>query len=68
MATPLFERIGKSIAKAGPTTPAKVDPEATEDDDMDSSPGAQLAEALGLTDVDTAAVDAVLRAAIRKLT
>lgn len=64
----LFEKIGKSIAKAGP--PMDDAPGAPDDaaEESDESPGAQLAEALGIEGADAAAVDAALRAAIRKLT
>jgi hypothetical protein len=65
MRTKLSEMIGKSIAKA---PPGGGDEETAEsEDDTDESPGAMLAEALGISDADSAAIDAALRAAIRKL-
>jgi len=62
----LADSIGDSIAKM---PMGDDEPGATDDteEESDESPGAQLAEALGITDADSAAVDAALRAAIRKL-
>jgi hypothetical protein len=64
----LADKIGDSIAKMPMGDEAEMDggPDDAEEE-SDESPGAQLAEALGLEDVDSAAVDAALRAAIRKL-
>jgi hypothetical protein len=70
MAAPLYEKIGKSIAKAKAPAMSMDDAEGAPDDaaeESDESPGAKLAEALGITDADTAAVDEALAAAIRKL-
>lgn len=66
MAGKLFEKIGQSIAKA---SPAEVEDGPVDDseEENDESPGAQLAEALGISDADPTAIDAALRAAIRKL-
>ena len=62
----LFEKIGASIAKAAPSDDAEGAPDDSEEE-TDESPGAALAEALGIPDADPTAVDAALRAAIRKL-
>ena len=65
----LFEKIGKSIAKA---KPAPVDDvteapgDMSDDDEGTESPGAKLAEALGMPDADVSAIDAALKAAISK--
>lgn len=69
MAAPLFERIGKSIAKAKPDDGAAGAMGATDDaaEESDESPGAALAEALGIEGVDAGAVDEALRKAIRAL-
>ena len=68
MASPLFERIGKSITKA--KAPTGDDPAGETDDaaeESDESPGAMLAEALGIPDADAGKVDEALRRAIRSL-
>jgi hypothetical protein len=61
----LSDKIGDSIAKM----PMGDDMEGPDDDEeeSDESPGAKLAEALGLEGVDSAKVDEALRAAIRQL-
>ena len=70
MASPLFEKIGKSIAKSkGPMDDPTEDEamgDPTDDDESSESPGAKLIEALGLKDADSDAVDAALKAAIAK--
>lgn len=61
----LSDKIGDSIAKM----PMGDDLDAPDDaeEESDESPGAKLAEALGLEGVDSAKVDEALRAAIRQL-
>lgn len=64
----LFEKIGKQIAKAN--MPAEREADEAEDspeEEADESPGAMLVEALGIDNADIPAVDAALKAAIRKL-
>jgi hypothetical protein len=63
----LYEKIGASIAKADPLGDDGPDMPDDSAEESDESPGAQLAEALGITDADATAVDAALRAAIRQL-
>ena len=62
----LADSIGDSIAKMpmGDDEPGELD---DAEEESDESPGAKLAEALGLEGVDGAKVDAALRAAIRAL-
>lgn len=62
----LADKIGDSIAKMpmGDDEPGALD---DAEEESDESPGAQLAEALGIEGADSAAVDAALRAAIRRL-
>jgi hypothetical protein len=62
----LSDRIGDSIAKMPMGDDAADMPDDSEEE-SDESPGAALAEALGITDADSAAVDAALRKAIRAL-
>jgi len=70
MASPLFEKIGKSIAKSKGPMPDPTEDEAMgdapDDDESSESPGAALAEALGITDADTKAIDAALKSAFEK--
>jgi hypothetical protein len=61
----LANKISDSIAKM-PMGDDATGPDDAEEE-SDESPGAKLAEALGITDADTAAVDAALSAAIRAL-
>lgn len=62
----LSDSIGDSIAKMpmGDDEPGEID---DAEEESDESPGAKLAEALGLEGVDGAKVEAALRAAIRAL-
>ena len=72
MASPLFEKIGKSIAKskgpmpADPMDDTEMPGDEADDDESTESPGAMLIEALGLKDADQDAVDAALKKAIEK--
>jgi hypothetical protein len=72
MGSPLFEKIGKSIAKskgpmpADPMDDSEMPEDGADDDESTESPGAKLIEALGIKDADSDAVDAALKAAIAK--
>ena len=61
----LSDSIGDSIAKMPMGDDAGGPDDAEEE--SDESPGAKLAEALGIEGADATAVDAALRAAIRAL-
>jgi hypothetical protein len=68
MKTPLFKSIGKSIAKAtGPMDETELPGDSNDDDESSESPGAMLAEALGIPGADVEAIDAALQAAVRQL-
>ena len=63
----LFEKIGKEISKAkAPVEEVEVNDDSASDDESSESPGAMLAEALGLKNADTDAIDAALKAAIEQ--
>ena len=63
----LSDNIGDSISKMDMGgDDATGAPDDAEEEDSES-PGAKLAEALGIEGADAAAVDAALRAAIRQL-
>ena len=70
MASPLFEKIGKSIAKSKGPMPDPTEDEAMgdapDDDESSESPGTMLAEALGMPEADSKAIDAALKAAFEK--
>ena len=62
----LSDNIGDSISKMDMGGDDAAGPDDAEEEDSES-PGAKLAEALGITDADGEAVTAALRAAIRQL-